>query len=212
MRKKKIVNISLVFLLFGAILMNSSIMVNAGKYELSPKADIKAGAAASKGVWTTKKTTTSTSYTPVTKTYKTVVQKQYEQAAAWYTGVKPVSDNYYHKKGQSDLHASVCIDRTHTFSASASSGEIENWTLGLGYSYSKKTSKNVTKDIDPSFKKGYYYFGVKVRARDFRIITKTTKYKKKNGTYVFSSSASKSTGNAALYSNPLYYNWYWSKQ
>ncbi len=207
--RKKISCIAFTVFLVGAIFLNISVKTNAKKFELSPKANVKAGSLSKE--WKTKKTTTQTSYTPITKTYKTVVDKYYDQAADWYTSVKSVSDNFHHKKGKSDLHATKCIGTTHTFSANGSK-EVENWTVGLGYSYSASTSKSVTCDIDPSLKTGYYYFGVKAHARDFRIVTKTYKYKKKKGKDYLQSSSSHAAGSAALYGNPLYYNWYKSKK
>ncbi len=205
---KRISHIVLTIFLVGAIFLSVSIEADANKFELSPKADIKAGSISK--AWTTKKTTTQTSYTPIIKTYKTVVDKYYDQASDWYTSVKPVSDNFHHKKGKSDLHATKCIDTRHTFSVNGSK-EVKNWTMGLGYSYSASTSKSVTCDINPELKTGYYYFGVKAHARDFRIVTKTYKYKKKNGNYCLQSISSNAAGNAVLYGNPLYYNWYKSK-
>lgn len=86
----RIINITLVVVLFGIILLSEGITASANKYQLLPKANVKAGT--SSNAWTTKKTTTKTTYTPITKTYKTVVSKKYDQAAEWYTGVKPVSD------------------------------------------------------------------------------------------------------------------------
>lgn len=82
----RIINITLVMVLFGIILLSEGITASANKYQLSPKAGTSSNA------WTTKKTTTKTTYTPITKTYKTVVSKKYDQAAEWYTSVKPVSD------------------------------------------------------------------------------------------------------------------------
>lgn len=62
--------------------------------------------------------------------------------------------------------------------------------------------------MDSDLKSGYYYFGVKARVKDFRVVTKTEKCKKKKGTYSLQSISSQANGNAALFSNPLFYNWY----
>ena len=81
-------------------------------------------------------------------------------------------------------------------------------SAGVWTNVKKTSSKSVTNDLDPNSKTGYYYFGVKAHARDFRVTTKTEKYKKEKGSYKWVSSTSRANGNAALYSNPLYYKWY----
>ena len=165
--------------------------------------------------WSNYKTTTKTSYTPITKSTKTVTTKRFYTGRIWYTGVKSTTDNYKHVKGNNDVTASNTKSISHTFNCSVS-GEAAGFGGSLGYSKSVTSSKTVSQAIPKNAATGYYYHGVKAKVRDLKVVTEVNKYKKKTvnkRTNYYWNSWSKSTNTAVRLYTPggrsaLYYAWY----
>lgn len=161
--------------------------------------------------WTTQSSTTT--YAPMYTGYrlKTVTTK-YKASGTHYTAVYGCTQNFFHTNGVADLTTTITVTDTHTINTSLS-GEAASFGASLGYQYSYQSSTSVQAQIDPAKPSDYYYYGMKTRLRDFKVLKVQTSQKLTNGSWVsYSTSQTLNhavrvdyTGSGAL---PGYYNWY----
>ena len=142
---------------------------------------------------------------------KEEVYTLYQSGNTGYSSWKTVTDNFYHTKGQTDLHAGVSTSKQYTFTATGG-GNYRDIIGQIGFAASATTSKTVTADIDKNKETGYYSFQARANKIAVRDGENRCWYHKENGKWKKTNSMttygkSNAVINKTSSSTGIYYQW-----